>query len=71
MKQTVSKLAEDEADMFLFQPTTRRYIPEDRTLHNRCCENLKYYIFPFYRIFVDQQVLVQHVENNYFYIFLL
>jgi hypothetical protein len=28
-----------------FQRTTRRYIPEDRTLHNhRCCENLKSYI---------------------------
>jgi hypothetical protein len=23
------------------QRTTRRYIPEDRTLHNFCCENLK------------------------------
>jgi hypothetical protein len=26
-----------------FQRTTRRYIPEDRTLHNHRCENLKYY----------------------------
>jgi hypothetical protein len=24
-----------------FQCTTRDYIPEDRTLHNRYCENLK------------------------------
>jgi hypothetical protein len=24
-----------------FQQTTRRYIPEDRILHNRRCENLK------------------------------
>jgi hypothetical protein len=35
-------------DMFLetsvdFQRTTRRYIPEDRTLHNHRCENLKSY----------------------------
>jgi hypothetical protein len=26
-----------------FQRTTRRYIPEHRTLHNHRCENLKYY----------------------------
>jgi hypothetical protein len=26
-----------------FQQTTRRYIPEDRTLHNNRCENLKTY----------------------------
>jgi hypothetical protein len=25
------------------QPTTRRHIPEDDTLHNHCCENLKSY----------------------------
>jgi hypothetical protein len=25
------------------QWTTRHYIPEDRTLHNHCCENLKPY----------------------------
>jgi hypothetical protein len=24
-----------------FQRTTRRYIPEDRTLHNQRCENLE------------------------------
>jgi hypothetical protein len=27
-----------------FQRTTRRYIPEDSTLHNHRCENLKSYI---------------------------
>jgi hypothetical protein len=27
-----------------FQRTTLRYIPEDRTLYNHCCENLKFYI---------------------------
>jgi hypothetical protein len=26
-----------------FQQTTRRYFPEDSTLHNYCCENLKSY----------------------------
>jgi hypothetical protein len=26
------------------QQTTRRYIPEDDTLHNHCCENLKFLI---------------------------
>jgi hypothetical protein len=26
------------------QQTTRRYIPEDDTPHNHCCENLKSYI---------------------------
>jgi hypothetical protein len=26
-----------------FQRTTQRYIPEDRTLHNDRCENLKSY----------------------------
>jgi hypothetical protein len=25
-----------------FQRTTRRYVPEDRTLHNHRCENLKF-----------------------------
>jgi hypothetical protein len=28
-----------------FQRTTRRYILEDCTLHNHCCENLTSYIF--------------------------
>jgi hypothetical protein len=27
-----------------FQPTTRRYIPENKTLPNHRCENLKSYI---------------------------
>jgi hypothetical protein len=27
-----------------FQRTTRPYIPEDRTLHNHRCENLKPYM---------------------------
>jgi hypothetical protein len=28
-----------------FQRATRRYIPEDRTLHNHCCEKLKSCIY--------------------------
>jgi hypothetical protein len=28
---------------FDFHPTTQRYMPEDRILHNHCCENLKSY----------------------------
>jgi hypothetical protein len=28
---------------FDFQRNTRRYIPENRTLHNRSCENLRSY----------------------------
>jgi hypothetical protein len=39
MEETCS--SETSAD---FQLTTRRYISEDRTLHNHCCENLKSYI---------------------------
>jgi hypothetical protein len=39
--------SEDEGNIFLqnvyFHQTTRRYIPEDRTLHNHHCENLKSY----------------------------
>jgi hypothetical protein len=40
---------EDGGDMFLrnvclTQQTARRHIPEDDTLHNHCCENLKSYV---------------------------
>jgi hypothetical protein len=35
------------------QQTTRRYIPEDGTLHNRRCENLKSYIH-----------IVEHMSAN-------
>jgi hypothetical protein len=30
-----------------FQRTTQRYSPEDSTLHNHRCENLKSYIFKY------------------------
>jgi hypothetical protein len=33
-----------------FQRTTRRYIPEDSTLHNNRCENLTFYLFSAYVI---------------------
>jgi hypothetical protein len=40
-------VAPKEKKMFLrkvdFQRTTRRYVPEDSTLHNQLCENLKSY----------------------------
>jgi hypothetical protein len=32
---------EDGGDMFFKTPS---YIPEDRTLHKHCCENLRFYI---------------------------
>jgi hypothetical protein len=45
--------------LVIFQQTTRRYIPEDRELHNHCCENLKSYIFriilPTHKIFPVNQ----------------
>jgi hypothetical protein len=28
-----------------FQPTSRRYISEDRRLHNHLCEKLKHFIY--------------------------
>jgi hypothetical protein len=30
-----------------YQRTTRRYAPEDRTLHNHRCENIKFYGYSF------------------------
>jgi hypothetical protein len=33
-----------QAESVDFQRTTRRYIPEDKSLHNNRCENLKSYI---------------------------
>jgi hypothetical protein len=48
MKQASSKalLVACSSKMLVnFQWTTQRYIPEDRTLHNHCCENLKSYFW--------------------------
>jgi hypothetical protein len=28
-----------------FQQAAWRYVPEDRNLHNHCCENLKSYVY--------------------------
>jgi hypothetical protein len=41
MMEAIS-FSETSAD---FQHTTWRYMPEDSTLHNRCCGSLKFYIF--------------------------
>jgi hypothetical protein len=52
---------EDGGDVFLwnvcyFQRTTRRCIPEDRTLHNHRCENFKYYTeIAQFEIFIHQE----------------
>jgi hypothetical protein len=40
MKMEATCSSETSVD---FQPTTRRYIPEDRTLHNHRCENDRSY----------------------------
>jgi hypothetical protein len=47
-KQSLFIVSEDGGDIFHemsveFQQTTWRYIPENRTLHNHRCENLKSY----------------------------
>jgi hypothetical protein len=44
LKMEATCFSESSVD---FHPTTRRYIPGDRTLHNHRCENLKPYIFVF------------------------
>jgi hypothetical protein len=44
LKLEVTCSSEKAAD---FQQTTWHYIPEDRTLHNLHCENLKCYIIKF------------------------
>jgi hypothetical protein len=38
-----------------FQRTARRYIPKDRTLHNRSCDNLKSYMAELGSIEVDEK----------------
>jgi hypothetical protein len=39
-----NKLSKNQLDQVDTQRTTRRYIPEDCTLHNHRCENLRSYI---------------------------
>jgi hypothetical protein len=39
-----------ESQVVDIQRTTQRYIPEDRTLHNHRCENLKSYMLTFPKI---------------------
>jgi hypothetical protein len=48
-----------------FERTTRRYIAQDRTLHNHRCENLKFYV----KIFISwhseiQQIGLSNVKFN-------
>jgi hypothetical protein len=38
---TLKAAGEQISASYLIQPTTRRYIPENRTLLNHRCENLK------------------------------
>jgi hypothetical protein len=59
---------EDGDDIFsetsvVFQQTTRRYIPEDSTLHNHRCENLKSYIIHLcIHVVCDYGVLIQSLN---------
>jgi hypothetical protein len=50
-----------------FQRTTRSFIPEDRTLHNRLCEKLKSYIFrivvPGSLLFLVRGFLIRFCSN--------
>jgi hypothetical protein len=52
-----------------FQRTTRRYIPEDRNLHNHRCENIKYYIPMFVSLLVPTswRTLLQTSVNDKVY----
>jgi hypothetical protein len=43
-----------------FQQTTQCYIPEDQTLHNHCCKNLKSYMLN--TLSVIAMVVAQYVE---------
>jgi hypothetical protein len=61
---------EDGVDMILetsvdFQRTTRRYIPEDSTLHNHRCENLKSYILLCYVIPGADLALAEGIYSSF------
>jgi hypothetical protein len=52
LKMEVACSSETPVD---FQRTVRHYIPEDRTFHNHCYENLRSFVFDFSHFsFVDQ-----------------
>jgi hypothetical protein len=46
-----------------FQWTTQPYIPEDRTLHNHCYENLKSYIIKIF-IYLSHLMNFINIVNN-------
>jgi hypothetical protein len=46
------------------QWTTQRYIPEDGTLHNHCCENLKSYKADLLK---DFTIIYQKVEEEVYH----
>jgi uncharacterized membrane protein len=48
-----------------FQRTTRRYIPEDRTLHNHRCENLKSYVLlTLYIVYFALMMVIKYSEGD-------
>jgi hypothetical protein len=45
------------------QRISRHYIPEDNTLHNHRCENMKHYNFIYFRTSLDDDVTL-HATGN-------
>jgi hypothetical protein len=60
MPHTPLKMETCSSEMLAdFQHTTRCYIPENRTLHKHCCENLKSYIHSFslfHRLLINMKI---------------
>jgi hypothetical protein len=62
-----------------FERNTQRYIPEDSTLHNHRCEDLKSYIVfilllsskTLYVVFLDTHLVVLHFFNDRVLLFIL
>jgi hypothetical protein len=50
MKMETTRFSETSVD---FQRTTRRYIPEDRTLHDRRCGNLELYTLQLINVYTN------------------
>jgi hypothetical protein len=46
------------------QRTTRRYIPEDGTLHNHRCENFKSYMFHFSLKLKNANYIMPYLQNS-------